>query len=249
MLSKPPATKPRRNWHLVRWTIVAILAILGWNAWTAYDEGQATKLARGLGWRFTVEEHIETIRYDWRNIFRKETWQAGRRELTIPSDRQFEGLIDLIRRLRPTALSISLTHRYRDLSELKGLSNLSELYLGNCPNLANIDALRELKGLTLLAIEEAPVFSNFDGLKGLKNLKDLRLHNCSLLTNLDALRDLKSLERLSIEKCRQLTNVDGLLGHPNLNYAGFLDCTALPPKELDRLKAEKPSIFKVIPRY
>ena len=76
MQPEPPAPKPSRKRHLVRWSFVGILAILGWYGWKAYDFEQAVKEAKALGWMFEYNEPIAKIRGNWRKAFRKDTWNA-----------------------------------------------------------------------------------------------------------------------------------------------------------------------------
>ena len=77
MQPETPAPKPSRKRHLVRWSLVGILAILGWYGWKAYDFEQAVKEVNALGWEFESNGPIARIRDDWRNAFRKETWNAS----------------------------------------------------------------------------------------------------------------------------------------------------------------------------
>ncbi len=240
MLSEPPATKPRRNWHLLWWAFLLIALSSGWGAWKAYDFQQALKEAKELGWRFHYSDPIAIIRENWRDAFRKETWSDASRELHIPTGAVFERHFDLIRRLKPKQLTINASFPWRDLSELKGLSNLTKLGLGNCPNLTNIDALKDMKELIALGISGSPVLVNINALKELKNLTDLELRRCTALTNLDALRELKALKELSLHWCTGLKNVDGLHGLTGLEYLSLKGCTGLTKEAVDAVIAALP---------
>ena len=212
MQPEAPAQKPRRYRHLVRWIFIGILAILGWCGWKAYDFRRAIEEARGLGWKWSYNDPFARIKENWKNGFRKETWKSTSRDLGISRDNKFEGHSDLVRRLNPTQISIENTFLGRDLSELKGLSDLTKLWLYKCPNLANIDALKDMKDLSDLKISEAPVLLSIDALKDLKTLERLDLFSCYGLTDLDALRDLATLKTLIVINCTRLKNVDGILG-------------------------------------
>ena len=204
MQPEPPAPKPSRKRHLVRWSFVGILAILGWYGWKAYDFEQAVKEAKALRWQFEYTGPIEQIQADWKNAFRKETWNASGPAVMILNDHQWEQHFDLIHRLDPKNLAIYTTFSLRDLSEFTALSNLVWLDLYDCPNLTNIDALKDMKGLTWLGIRGATSISNIDALKELKYLEVFELYRCAALINVDALRELKALKYLSLNECTGL---------------------------------------------
>ncbi len=227
MQPESPAQKPRRYRHLVRWSFIGILAILGWYGWKAYDFNQAVKEAKELGWKFYYKDPIALIRADWRKVFRKETWGNRQRLLNILPNQPLDGHYHVIRRLEPWQLSINATYPLRDLSELKGMSNLNDLVLFNCPNLTNIDAIKDLKSLERFFIYRAPVLVNIDGLKEAKTLTRLRLSGSKTLSNVDAARDLKTLQFLSFEGCAGLQNVDGILGLTQLNTLDLSGCKSL----------------------
>ena len=240
MQPESPAQKPRRYRHLVRWIFIGILAILGWYGWKAYDFNQAVKEAKELRWEFTYSDPIAIIRKDWRAAFRKDTWSDTRRWLWINTEAVSERDFDLIRRLKPKQLRIFGTFPWRDLSELKGLSNLTELWLSYQKNLTNIDALKDMKELTALDIHGSPVLVNIEALKELKNLTLLQLNDCTALTNVDALRELKALKNLGLYRCTGLKNVDGLLGLTGLEKLHLEGCTGLTKESVDAVKAALP---------
>ena len=240
MLSEPPATKPRRNWHLLRWAFLLIALSSGWGAWKAYDFQQAVKEAEELGWKFEYTDPVAIIREDWRAAFRKDTWSDARLWLLIQTGAISERDFDLIRRLKPKQLSIHATFPWRDLSQLRGLSNLTELWLGYCPNLTNIHALKDMKELPSLTIAGSPILLNIDALKELKNLTQLDISGCTALTNVDALRELKALKVLNLEHCTGLKNVDGLLGLRGLEEIYLDGCTGLAKEAVDAVKAALP---------
>ena len=241
MQPEPPARKPRRERHLVRWLFIVILAILGWYGWKAYDFQQAVKRAEELGWEFESNDPIAIIREDWRNAFRKDTWSDTARSLSISPNDSLEDHYDLIRRLKPTQLEIWRMLSLRDLSQLKGLSRLTKLTLSECPNLTNIDAIKELKNLTDFEIIGSPALSNIDALKELKKLEHLGLSGCSALSNVDALRELKALKYLNLDDCIGLKNVDGLQGLTQLVFLRLEFCEGLPEASLDAVKSALPT--------
>ena len=240
MHPEPPAQKPRRERHLVRWIFIGILSILGWYGWKAYDFHMVVKEATELGWRFTYDDPIAIIRENWRDAFRKDTWSDRRRDLYIETRAVSERDFDLIRRLKPKTLRIIFTFPWRDLSPLKGLSNLTGLLLTNCPNLTNIDALKDMKELTALGIRGSPVLVNIDAVKELKSLELLDLSVCTALTNVDTLRELKALEFLNLYGCTGLKNVNGLLGLTGLENVSLNGCDGLTNEAVDAVKAALP---------
>ncbi len=243
MQPEAPATKPRRNWHFVRWVFVGILAILGWLSWNAYDFNQAVKEAKELRWQFYYKDPFALIRANWRNAFRRETWGNRQRLLSILPNQPLDGHYDVIRRLEPWQLSISATFPPHDLSELKGMSNLNDLVLFDCPNLTNIDPLSQLKGLETFIIYRAPALANIEGLKKIKTLTRLRLSGCRMLPNVDAARDLKTLQYLSFKGCAGLKNVDGLLGLTQLNTLDLSGCTSLTEEAVNAAKDALPTTY------
>ena len=214
--------------------------MLGWYSWKAYDFNQAVKEAKELGWDFTYSDPIALIRANWKAAFSKETWRVTERKLFIKQSKQLEPHFDVIRRLKPNELASVAPFPMRDLSELRGMSDLTELYLFTCPKLTNIEALTGMKGLTKVTISQAPGLANIDALKKLKNLEYLFLRECTALTNVDALRELKALKILSINGCSGLKNVDGLLGLQGLEILFLNGCTGLTTEAVDAVKVALP---------
>ena len=243
MQPEPPAPKPSRKRHLVRWSFVGILAILGWYGWQAYEFEQAVKEAKALGWKFESNGPIAIIREDWRNAFRKETWKSATRTLEIPEI--YPVVIDygLIHRLDPKNLGIYSTFPMRDLSKFTALSNVVALVLFDCPNLTNIDALKDMKGLTGFGIGRAPGLPNIDALKELKHLEAFGLYHCAALTNVDALRELKALKSLDLSDCTGLKNLDGILGLTGLKYLGLSGCHGLTNEAMAAVKVALPNTY------
>ncbi len=227
MQPEPPAPKPSRKRHLVRWISVAILAILGWYGWKAYDFRLAVIEATGLGWEFRYNDSIAIIRDDWRKAFRKDTWSDPYRGLLIKNRDQLESYFDLIHRLNPTSMEMYRVSRLENLSVLNGLSNLTTIQVIECQNLTNISALKGMKELTWLSIRNCPSVANIDPIKELINLTHLDLIGCTALIDVDALRGLNSLETLSLSNCTGLQNVDGIRGLTGMHKVDLSDCTGL----------------------
>ena len=240
MLPEKPATEPRRKWHLLRWTFVLLALVGGWVVWKQYDFRQAVKEAKERGWRFYYTDPNAIIGKDWRAAFRKETWSDTRRELHIPTETISERDFELVRRLTPKGLVINGTFPWRDLSQLKGLSNLTVVVFGDCPNLTSIDALKDMKELTMLGINGSPILVNTDPIKELQNLEHLGLSGCTALTNVDALRELKALKLLNLSVCTGLKNVDGLHELNGLQELILEGCTGLTKEAVDAVKAALP---------
>ena len=240
MLSEETDTKPRRRGYLLRWVFVLSALCLGWGAWRHYDFRQAVKEAKERGWTFKYDDPVVIIRADWRAAFRKGTWSDARRYLYIETGTVSERDFDLARRLKPNELVTFATFPWRDFSQLQGLSNLTKLCLFDCPNLAHIDALKDMKELTGLGIGGSPVLENIDALKELKNLTGLGLRGCTALTNVDALRQLEALKELGLSGCTGLKSVDRILGLTGLEELYLDGCTGLTKEALDAVKAALP---------
>ncbi len=243
MQPEPPAPKPSRKRHLVRWISVVILAILGWYGWKAYDFEQAVKEAKARRWVFEYDGPIAIIRDDWRKAFRKDTWNASGPTLRIFNDDQWEPHFDLIHRLDPKHVDIGTTCRLGDLSKFTALSNLARLNLFYCPKLTNLDALKDMKGLTMLVIVRAPGLTNIDALKELKTLKELELSRCAALTNVDALGGLKALKTLDFTDCTGLKNLDGILGLTGLEKLDLSGCDGLTHQAIAAIAVALPNTY------
>jgi transcriptional regulator with XRE-family HTH domain len=106
-----------------------------------------------------------------------------------------------------------------DIEDLRGCKTLRSLTLvltsrsGASSSVSNLDALKELKGLTTLTLElGASSVSNLDALKELKGLTTLTLSlNGSSVSNLDALKELKGLTNLTLDpRGSSVSNLDAL---------------------------------------
>ena len=241
MLPETPVTKPRRKRHLLRWTFVVFAVVSGWGGWKHYDFQKAVKEAEERGWTFKYTDPVVIIGKDWRAAFRKETWSGSGRYLYIETDAVSERDFDLVRRLKPKELVTFATFPWRDFSQLQGLSNLTKLCLFDCPNLANIDALKDMKELTVFGIGGSPILVNIDPLKELKNLESLGFSGCTALTNVDALRGLTALKELGLSGCTGLKNVDVLHGLTGLKDLFLHGCTGLTKEAVEAVKAALPN--------
>jgi hypothetical protein len=241
MQPDPSAPKPQRKWHLVRWTFAAFVALFGWFGWKAYDFRNAVKEANALGWLLSYRNPFALIQADWKNAFRKDTWGNSQRLLSISRNQPLEGHYSVIRRLEPWQLSIQATFSPGDLSELRGMSNLRDLVLFDCPNLTNLDSLNDAKELEILMIYRAPALANIEGLRKLKGLKRLRLSASKALMNIDAARELTTLEHLSLKSCAGIKNVDGVLALRQLISLDLSGCKSITEEVVNAAKDALPS--------
>ena len=220
-----PEPQPKR--HYWRWLVLAIILSFTWCGWRVWDEKQAGKEARALGWEWEVDEPIEVIRKDWKAAFRKATWLHGQRWMMVPSAEDYDEHRDLVRRLRPRQVAVFNASKWHDLSALNGLSGLRSLQLEGCKGLTNLDALKRQTELQSLWLGGCKRLANVDALTGLSELRALSLEGCPSLTNVDALKGLSSLESLTLFGCAGLTNVDALNGLSRLQSLELIGCTGL----------------------
>ena len=139
-------TPPPRNWHLTRWLIVFIVAMLGWSGWRAYAFRSALAEAKALGWDVYYTDPVKTIRADWKEAFKKETWLDGVIWVGIPTSEEFEQHLAIVHRLNPKDLQIYTASTLRDLSALEACNRLQRLRIADSKGLTSVDALR--KGVT-----------------------------------------------------------------------------------------------------
>ena len=101
-----PEPRARRKWGVTRWLTVAALGVMAYFGWKQYDAKAARKEAKALGWYVFYTDPFDTIREDWHNAFKKETWQDGVREVVIPADERFQEHRKLLLRLNPKRLGV-----------------------------------------------------------------------------------------------------------------------------------------------
>ena len=127
-----------------------------------------------------------------------------------------------------------------DITDLDGLAGSLRrvlprtLILDGCPNLRNIDGLRDLTSLQELSLNNCPRLQNVNGINGQSSLRQVYVTHCKELRNIIGLKDLKSLRVLNLQDCTSLQNTEALEGLGYLLYLELNDCTGL--QEINGLK-------------
>ncbi len=171
--------------------IVVFLGGIGWQMWKLNAYNNAVREAKEAGFEWRCTDTISLIRQDWHNALKKETWGANRRVLDMRGG-EVPGLgryRDMLHQLRPTEL-VALACEDENLDALKGLTDLQVLALNFCPALQNVDALKGLTGLQTLDLYSCTALQNVDVLKGLTALQWLDLNGCAKIPAA-ALRELR----------------------------------------------------------
>jgi|GEM_PF-610014 len=134
----------------------------------------------------------------------------------------------------PNLRELYLTNtQVSDVSALKDLPNLRELYLTNT-QVSDVRALKDLPNLKTLSLDNTPV-SDVSALKDLKSLEWLSLAKTPV-SDVNALKDLKSLEWLSLDHTN-LSDVSALKDLPNLNTLSFNNTLVSDVSALKDLKS------------
>ena len=240
MTTDPPS--PRRKWHLQRWLLLLAAGSLAYGGWTQYAFRAALSQAKALGWELEYTDPNETIRADWKAVFKKETWLDGVTYILIPTSEVFEKNLAIVHRLNPKGLSIHNAATLRDLSALKPLSRLQTVRLAGCTELTNVDALKSFGALQVVWLFDCTGLTNVDALKTLSALQYVRLTGCTGLTNVDALKNLSALQEVWIDGCTGLTNVDALKTLSALQFVLLNGCTGLTKESVASLKAALPNV-------
>ncbi|MEK0447735.1 MAG: hypothetical protein RL088_3 [Verrucomicrobiota bacterium] len=233
-----PADPPlRRKWNITRWLVVLGLLGLGWSGWRVYAFRSALAEAKTLGWTLLYTDPVETVRKDWKAVFKKETWRNGEKWLFIQTGEMFEQHIAVVRELNPEQLQIENSAGLRDLSALERLPHLQEASLHECAALTN---LRGCKSLPVVFLSDCKSLTTLETLPPDSALITLGLIRCTALTNVDGLRNLSALETVSLVGCTGLTNVDALKNLSALREVYLTGCTGLTPESVAELKAALP---------
>ena len=204
--------------------LAIFLGACGWQMWSIHKYNAAVREAKDAGFRWEFTDIISLIRQDWRNALKKETWGTHQRKLYLIGADSLTQHRELIRRLRPTELSIDRCND-ENLDALKKATSLQLLTILFCDHLQNLDALKGVTGLQTLQLYDCPELQNVDGLSGLTGLHDLTLNNCRSLHNADALNALSGLtglQTLFLYNCLNLQNVNALRRLTGLQYL-YLD--------------------------
>jgi hypothetical protein len=224
MKSAPP---PRRKWNITRWLLVFALLALAWSGWQAYAFRSAISQAKALGWKVEYTDPVETIRKNWKAVFKKETWTDGVTGVSMSASESLEQNLAIVYRLDPTFLQIAHAHKLRNLSTLQPLTRLQYLVLHGCTGLTNVDALVKVSALRSVRIVASKGLTNVDALKNLSALQAVQLNGCTGIKNVDGLMNLPALQRISLDGCTGLTNVDALENLSALHAVYLPGCTGL----------------------
>ncbi len=235
-----PEPKSKHRRHIGFSLLLVVLLAFAWSGWRVYDEKQALKEAELLGWGPLVEDPIEAIRKNWKAAFRKKTWMDGARFIFVKAD-EFDQHRALVGRIHPRQLRIMDTRKWRDLSTLKGLSDVRNLELYDCAELTDVSALQGFPDLKGLELRKSTKLRDLSALGVLFYLQQLYLAGCTGLTNMDAIKNLIGLRSLCVGDCTGLTNVDALKGLPRLEYLDITGCTGLTTETVHSLKTALPN--------
>ncbi|PKI38616.1 TMV resistance protein N-like isoform X1 [Punica granatum] len=124
-----------------------------------------------------------------------------------------------------TVNSCGSLQRFPNISNLK---NLSQLHVGFCSTLREIEGLGGLVSLKILWTSHSPL-AKLDGLERLESLTELSVESCEV-ERLPNLSELKNLEQLDVSDSRKLVEVQGVQGLSNLHKlkkVNFSHCTSL----------------------
>ena len=235
MTADTPEPPPRRKWHLARWFVVFVAAMLGYSGWRSYAFNSALKQAEALHWQVGYTDPFEMIRADWKAAFKKATWTDGVTEVIIPTGEQFQQHLDIIYRLNPKKLEIGDAQALHDLSALKGLTRLDGFSVWEGANLTDVEALKNFTALKAIALHDCTALKNMDAFKSLMSLERVDLSGCTGLANVDAIKNLTTLTVVGLTGCTALTNADAFKNLPALKSVDFRGCTGL--RNVDALKS------------
>lgn len=126
---------------------------------------------------------------------------------------------------------------------------LEALYLGSLVELKSLSALRNLKNLKHLILNNCAGLKDILALQNLTSLQTLDLSDCNQLTDLEALRRLTKLKQLHISRCSDLTDLSPLFGLTNLKQLYVFNCPGLgdPQPHFADIKKALPHL-EVFPR-
>lgn len=134
-----------------------------------------------------------------------------------------------IRSLPSTPLMINLQtlHIYdstlTNLNILSSLTNLTTLYIQNCPNIHNLPH-HSLNKLKKLSITITPI-TNLDALQNSHELHNIYLHGLPRLNSIDGLQNALKLKHITIKNCTSLNYISILNTLEELSDIYIEDCT------------------------
>ena len=171
-------TPVRRRWgRLLGWGLVgALLAVLGWGEWQAYDYRAAVREAREAGFAFKESPTpFAAIRANWHASFRLATWTEHWRALALPDGTDLAPLRPLLLRLDPTFL---MAKYCRNVAALPALTRLEILHVSES-DLKDLAPFASLTQLQWLELKGCTGVTDLAPLDGLTQLKLLILDGCT----------------------------------------------------------------------
>jgi len=117
-------------------------------------------------------------------------------------------------------LNLDGNFKITDLTPLENLTNLQTLYLDNCQSIKSLNPLKNLTNLKTLNLAVSNI-SDISALKNLTNLQDLNLAE-NQINNIDSLKNLINLETLNLSE-NKINDINALNQLTNLKTLN-LDC-------------------------
>ncbi|HMA70004.1 MAG TPA: AAA-like domain-containing protein [Xanthobacteraceae bacterium] len=130
----------------------------------------------------------------------------------------------------PGAISIELPN-ITSLEPLKGLTNLTDLWLNGATGITSLEPLKGITSLTSRTVDNAAGITSLEPLKGMRRLTWLSLDDAGI-TSLEPLKGLISLYTLYLSRVTGITSVEPLKGLPSLiqlDLTGTAGITSLEP--------------------
>ena len=114
------------------------------------------------------------------------------------------------------------------LEGLSGLSSLRMLHVRNPLRVKDLGDLQDLPSLAALFLVPCPLLRDIDGLGGLPQLRALEMAGTDALTDLAFLRHVPDLERLSLRDARNVTDWTPLARARELRALDLASCRSVP---------------------
>lgn len=107
----------------------------------------------------------------------------------------------------------------------------------------NLDALKGLKSLRTLIVQDGIFLQSLDGLSDLTNLEKIQIVSCGIvpLKNLDDLKNLTELRTFMLIGCHHLQNIDGLKRLTKITQITLHPTSQIPEASLRELRAALPT--------
>lgn len=202
-----------------------------YNLYNSKDNGVSKKLAEkllnSLGIKYLPDS---SWLYPFNEFCNSEFFDFIIKEGELSNDLTLRGSITHIPQniTRKDFRDLKLYGSFNDLSSLKHINSIKNLFLHECVwvdnlepigdvNVRSLDLFRipikSLKGLerldslTALIINDLMELEDTSFLSGAKNLKKLIINNCQKITDLSCLSELHNLESIKIINCKGITNI------------------------------------------